>query len=86
MKHINEVLTDIAKENTDQPRANLDLSMIYDIEISGIDMKDFPDFSDAYISKASYHERELTESECIEVQEIDSEWFYEKVCEEIYGE
>lgn len=92
MEHIKEVLQDIMKENIDHPKVTpLNTFNIFDIEIKGIDMKDSPDFSDAYISRAFYyedvfHERELTNEECAEIQETDSEWFYEKVYEEAYGE
>tara|TARA_R110000751_G_scaffold184801_1_gene291213 strand:+ start:985 stop:1284 length:300 start_codon:yes stop_codon:yes gene_type:complete len=89
MEHIKEVLKDIVKENTTNPHINFDISKIYDIEIEGIDLKDSPDFCDAYISKALYDlliPRELTEEECIQIQDDNPEWFYEKVCDEAYGE
>ena len=89
MEHIKEVLKDIVKENTSNPHINFDISEVYDIEIDGIDLKDSPDFCDAYICKAFYNlltPRELTEEECIQLQDNNPEWFYEKVCDEAFGE
>jgi len=86
MEHIKEVLKDIVEENTSNPHINFDISEVYDIEIDGIDLRDSPDFCDAYVSNASYKDRELTEEECIQLQDENPEWFYEKVCDEAFGE
>ena len=36
---------------------------VYDIEISGVDPGDYPDFCDAFIASAYYQGRECTEEE-----------------------
>jgi hypothetical protein len=61
----------------------LDYSKIEDIEIDGINTRDYPDFCDAYISSATYKGREMTESELDRLNE-DSDFVYEQVLERIY--
>jgi hypothetical protein len=45
----------------------IDVKKLKDVEIGGVDPKDYPDMVDAYISHALYHEygvfRDLTEDE-----------------------
>ena len=41
----------------------LDYSKITNVFVSGIDMKDYPDFCDAYIESADYDNREMTDEE-----------------------
>jgi hypothetical protein len=84
MQHIKEVLSDIMKKIT--PNEKLDINKVYDIEIDDIDTTDSPDFCDAFISKGLYEGRELTEEECIQLQDDNPEWFYEKVYAEAYSE
>lgn len=38
-------------------------SQLENIEIEGIDIKDYPDFCDAFIAYAEYNGEELTENE-----------------------
>lgn len=61
----------------------LDYSKITDIEVDGIDYRDAPDFCDAYISAASYGDREMTEAELDALNE-DSGFVYEQVEKWIY--
>ena len=61
-----------------------DLNLIDDIEIDGIDMRDYPDFCDAFLVGASYKGRELTEDELEYVQESNPEWFYDQVWDTIH--
>lgn len=61
-----------------------DLSLIEDIDIDGIDMRDYPDFCDAFLVGASYKGRQLTEDELIHVQDTNPDWFYEQVEQFIY--
>ena len=84
MQHIKEVLNDIMKKITSNEK--LDINKVYDIEIDDIDTTDSPDFCDAFISKGLYEGRELTEEECIQLQDDNPEWFYEKVYAEAYSE
>lgn len=61
----------------------LDYSKIEDIEVDGIDTKDYPDFCDAYIASALYKGRKMTESELERLNE-DSAFVYECVLEKLY--
>ena len=45
------------------PEIDLDLSLIYNVELDGINTNDYPDFCDAYIIAADYDGREMTEEE-----------------------
>ena len=47
------------------------IDVLDDIEIDDIDMNDYPDFCDAYISSASYKGVELTESQLDELNDLD---------------
>jgi hypothetical protein len=51
---------------------------VEDVVVSGIDLKDAPDFSDAFISEAKYEGRPLTEDEIEELNE-DSSFVHEQV-------
>ena len=61
-----------------------DLILIDDVEIEGIDMRDYPDFCDAFLIGASYKGRELTEDELEYVQDSNPEWFYDQVWDTIH--
>lgn len=70
-------------------KIELDVKRVVDVEIDGIDMRDYPDFCDAYISKASYKKedgsfRDLDEDECQFLQEEHSEWFYDKITDKVF--
>ena len=47
------------------------MNVLDDIEIDDIDMNDYPDFCDAYISSASYKGVDLTESQLDELNDLD---------------
>lgn len=61
-----------------------DLTLIDDIDIEGIDMRDYPDFCDAFLVSATYDGRELTEDELDYIQSSNPDWFYEQVERFIY--
>ena len=61
----------------------LDYSKISDVEVDGINFKDFPDFCDAYISAASYDGREMTEDE-LDVINADFDYVHECVRKIVY--
>ncbi len=42
---------------------HIEMSEIENIEIEGVDTRDYPDFCDAFISYAEYKGRECTDSE-----------------------
>ena len=56
---------------------------VYDIEFDGIDYKDYPDFCDAYISKAMIDDRECDWNE-IDMLNNDREFVYEKLMLHLY--
>jgi len=52
--------------------------LIDNIEIDGIDTKDYPDFCDAFIASADYDGKEMTEEQLDKLNE-DSDFVYECV-------
>ena len=63
--------------------SKIDTSQVEDIEIDGIDTRDYPDFCDAFILEASYKGREMTDEE-LEALNEDSDFVYDKVMEHLY--
>ena len=63
---------------------NLDLSKIEDIEIDGINHNDYPDFCDAFISSATYQNRDMTEEELEILDEEYRDFVYEKLMDYLY--
>ena len=61
----------------------LDYARIEDVEVDGIDTRDYPDFCDAYIASATYKGREMTEIELARLNE-DSDYVYEAVLEHLF--
>ena len=61
----------------------LDYSKITDVELDGIDTRDYPDFCDAFVCSATYKGREMTDSELDRLNE-DSDFVYEKVMERLF--
>tara|TARA_R110002110_G_C13142962_1_gene689947 strand:+ start:135 stop:548 length:414 start_codon:yes stop_codon:yes gene_type:complete len=67
----------------------LDINKVVDPEFDGIDGRDYPDFSDAYITTASYEVapgeyRDLTEEEIDWVMDKHGDWFYENLMDWIH--
>ena len=58
-----------------------------DVVIEGVDMKDYPDFCDAYIESAEWADTglPLTEDELDNLNENESEYIQEKAHESIHG-
>ena len=54
---------------------NMDYKKIDNIEIDGIDTKDYPDFCDAYISSADYDGKPMTDKQLDELNE-DGDYVY----------
>jgi hypothetical protein len=63
--------------------SKIDTSQVEDIEIDGIDTRDYPDFCDAFILEATYKGREMTDEE-LEALNEDSDFVYDKVMESLY--
>ena len=54
----------------------MDYKLIDNVEIEGIDFKDYPDFCDAFISSAYYNGKPMTEDQLDEIND-DSDFVYE---------
>lgn len=61
----------------------MDYKKIDNIEVEGIDFKDYPDFCDAFIAYADYDGKPMTESQLDEINE-DADFVYECVQNQIY--
>ena len=48
-----------------------DINQLDDIELDGVDMKDYPDFCDAYVESASFKGVELTDEQLDELNDSD---------------
>lgn len=63
----------------------LNLNDIVDIHFSGIDPRDAPEYSDAYISEAYWSNgSELTDEEYEEINTQYPQWLYEKLINFLY--
>lgn len=56
----------------------LDYKLIKAIEFDGIDHSDYPDYCDAYIVRAEYNGKEMTEDQLTELNG-DSDFVYGKL-------
>lgn len=61
----------------------LDYSEITDIEVDGINPRDYPEFCDAYIASATYKGRPMTDEE-LDVLNEDYTFVYEQVEKYLY--
>lgn len=61
----------------------MDLTKVDNIELDGIDTKDYPDFSDAFISAADYDGREMTDEELEELNE-EYDFVHEQVLNHLF--
>ncbi len=57
----------------------IEVDKIEDIEIDGIDHKDFPDFCDAYICDGVINDKHLTEEEMDWIMENEQDWFFKEL-------
>ena len=70
------LLTD--KTKTMKTKIIMDYKKIDNIEIDGIDTKDYPDFCDAYICSADYDGVPMTDEQLDELNE-DGDYVYEHI-------
>lgn len=56
----------------------MDYKLIDNIEVDGIDTKDYPDFCDAFIASADYNGKEMTGEQLDELNE-DNDFVHECV-------
>ena len=59
---------------------------VTDVKVDGIDLKDHPDYVDAYIDSAKFVSsgKELNDEELIQLQEENPNDFYDDIMDEIY--
>jgi hypothetical protein len=61
----------------------MDYKKIDNVEVDGIDTKDYPDFCDAFISSADYNGVPMTENQLDEINE-DSDFVYDCIKNKLY--
>jgi hypothetical protein len=61
----------------------LDYSKIEDVEVDGINTRDYPDFCDAFISSATYKGREMSDAELERLNE-DGDFVHGAVYEHLF--
>ncbi len=61
----------------------MDYRKITNVTLEGIDFKDYPDFTDAFISSAEYNGIELTEKELDKINE-SSDFVYDCVINDLF--
>ena len=61
----------------------MDYKKIDNIEVDGIDTKDYPDFCDAYISSADYDGVPMTDKQLDELNE-DGDYVYGHIMDYLY--
>tara|TARA_R110002096_G_scaffold8986_1_gene36251 strand:- start:5378 stop:5740 length:363 start_codon:yes stop_codon:yes gene_type:complete len=63
---------------------DFDINLVDNVEIEGVDMADYPDFCDAFVSGADYDGVEMTEYQVIQMEENYPDWKYEQVENSLY--
>ena len=63
---------------------NLDLNEIDNIEVDGVDTKDYPDFCDAYITNADYKGVSMTDEQLDHLNENHGDFVYDAVMDHLY--
>ena len=66
-----------------QYRQHLDFSKISNVEVDGVDTKDYPDFCDAFIASCDYN-GEPANDEMLEVINEDGDFVYEQVMKHLH--
>ena len=60
----------------------MDYNLISDVELDGVDTKDYPDFCDAFICNALYNGNIMTDAQLEELN-LDSGYVYDCVIESL---
>ena len=58
----------------------MNYKLITNVEVDGVDIKDYPDFCDAFISSADYNGKPMTEEE---IDELSDDFVHDEVLESI---
>lgn len=72
------------EQDTEENPRRINLEKIDNIEFSGIDTKDAPDFCDAFIESADMNGIEMSEEELDDLNENHPEFVHEKLIEFLY--
>ena len=62
----------------------LDLTKIDNIQVAGVDHRDYPDYCNSYVESCDYDGHEMTETELDTLNNDYGDFVYEKVIESIY--
>lgn len=61
----------------------MDTTKITNVRVDGIDPKDYPDFTDAFIDSADYDGEEMADEQLDEINE-DYDFVYESLMNQLY--
>jgi len=62
----------------------IDLSLVDNIEVDGVDYSDYPDFCDAFISNADYNGEPMSDDMVDYINENYPDYVYEQVINKIF--
>ena len=62
----------------------IDLKKLTDLEFDGIDMNDYPDFVDAFLSNAYYIDRDLTDEELDYINDNEYDFVNENAYDSLF--
>ncbi|NQW35436.1 MAG: hypothetical protein HQ471_00375 [Flavobacteriales bacterium] len=65
-------------------KIKIDVSKLTDLEFDGIDMNDYPDFVDAFLSNAYYIDRDLTDEELDYINDNEYEFVNENAYDSLF--
>jgi hypothetical protein len=73
-------------ESKTMRKVKLNNRVVVDIEVDGIDTRDYPDFCDAYFSGAAWEDtgESLTADELEQLQDENPELLYDKVIDHVF--
>lgn len=72
------------ERNEDAGPREINLSKIDNIVFDGVDMKDFPEFTDAFIASADMNGHPMTPEELDDLNENYVEWVHDKLFNQLY--
>lgn len=72
------------EDQMNQRTETIELTLIDNIEFDDVDMNDYPDLTDAYISYAEYNGVEMDEDELADLNENHRDFVYEKLIEKLF--
>lgn len=62
----------------------IDISLVDNVEVDGIDHSDYPDFCDAFISNADYNGEPMSDDMVDYINENYPDYVYEQVVNQIF--